>query len=79
MASSSMGSKEDGIASLKAPERAIYDLVTERGRIPREELIETLGVEISELERSFSVLRHMELLRGEKRADGGVDILPFDK
>ncbi|PLX40062.1 MAG: hypothetical protein C0608_10195 [Deltaproteobacteria bacterium] len=79
MASSSIGSKEDAVKALKEPELSLYNLVISKGRVPREEIAPKLGLEASELERAFSVLRHMELLRGEKRADNGVDILPFDK
>jgi len=79
MASSSIGSKDDAIKTLQEPERSLYNLVISKGRVPREEIAEKLGIENSKLERAFSVLRHMELLRGEKRADNGVDILPFDK
>jgi hypothetical protein len=35
-------------------------------------------VAVEEVRRALSVLRHMELLRGQKNADGGVDLVPFD-
>ena len=62
---------------LRGLEKALYDLVRERGRVPRELAAQLLDVEPNRLERAFSVLRHMELLRGQRRTDGGADYVPF--
>ena len=72
----SLNSGEDELRGL---EKAIYDLVVKRGRVPREELPGLLGVKPREVERAFAVLRHMELLRGQRRADGGADLVPFEQ
>jgi hypothetical protein len=72
------GAKESGgVGELKGLEKALYDLVTQRGRVPREEVSSLLGARSREVERAFSVLRHMELLRGQRREDGGADLVPF--
>jgi hypothetical protein len=46
--------------------------------VPFEALPKLLGVPESQIKRSFSTLRHMELLRGDKRSDGGADLVLFD-
>ncbi|GAB4267801.1 MAG: hypothetical protein Kow0092_21320 [Deferrisomatales bacterium] len=65
-------------AALRGLEKALYDLVRERGAVPKEEAAEQLGVRPREAERAFAVLRHMELLRARRRPDGGADWVPFD-
>jgi hypothetical protein len=73
------GAKDSGgTGELKGLEKALYDLVLKRGRVPKDDLSSLLGVRPTEVNRAFSVLRHMELLRGERRADGGADLVPFD-
>ncbi|MBI5014942.1 MAG: hypothetical protein HZB55_05550 [Deltaproteobacteria bacterium] len=72
------GAKDAGGAGeLKGLEKAIFDLVCSRGRVPKEEVASLLGVRATEVDRAFSVLRHMELLRGDRRSDGGADLVPF--
>lgn len=72
------GAKDSGGAGeLKGLEKALYELVSERGRVPKKEVPALLGVRPVEVERAFSVLRHMELLRGDRRPDGGADLVPF--
>lgn len=74
------GAKDTGGADeLRGLEKALFDLVSAQGRIPKEELPSLLGVKQVDLDRAFSVLRHMELLRGERRPDGGADVVPFGK
>ncbi|MDW7709624.1 MAG: hypothetical protein SCH98_04055 [Deferrisomatales bacterium] len=63
---------------LQGLEKALFDAVRERGRVPKEQAAPLLGVRPTELERAFAVLRHMELLRGQRREDGGVDYVPFE-
>ena len=64
-------------AELKGLEKSLFELVQERGRVPKEEVAKILGTRPTEVERAFSVLRHMELLRGQRREDGGADYVPF--
>ena len=67
-----------GEKHLKGLEKSIFDFVREKGAVPKEDLPGLLGVTMPEVERAFSVLRHMELLRGRRRPDGGADIIPFN-
>lgn len=78
MASGSFQTKADAVATLRGLEKKLYDLVVERGRLPREDLPEILQVPATEASRAMATLRHMELLRGDRRADGGADCVPFD-
>lgn len=64
-------------AELKGLEKALHDDVTANGHLAKEAAPAKLGATPAEIERAFSVLRHMELLRGRRRADGGVDFVPF--
>ena len=66
-----------GTDQLKGLEKALYNLVQKRGRVPKEDAASLLGVRFSEVERAISVLRHMELLRGQRRQDGGADLVLF--
>lgn len=78
MATGSFKTKADAVATLQGLEKRIYELVAGRGRVASEELPALLGVTMEEVRRAFSVLRHMELLRGERRSDGGSDVTGFD-
>ncbi len=71
------GADLEARSALKGTEKALYELVLARGRVPREEAPQALGVTPRELQRAFAVLRHMELLRGDRRPDGGADLVPF--
>ena len=62
---------------LKGLDKALYDLVLRKGEVRKEDVPSLLGVKPREVERAFSVLRHMELLRGRRRDDGGADYVPF--
>ena len=68
-----------GTGELRGLEKALFDLVSKRGRVPKEEIPGLLGVRAPELERAFAVLRHMELLRGDRRPDGGADLVLFER
>lgn len=70
---------QGGTGELKGLEKALFELVSRRGRVPKEELPTLLGVRMAEVERAFSVLRHMELVRADRRADGGVDLVLFER
>ncbi len=66
---------QTGTEGLNEMQKKIYDLVVSKGRISRDELLQTLGMSMENLERDFAVLRHCELLRGFKE-DG---VLYFTK
>lgn len=78
MASSSFQTKGDAIATLKGVERTLYELVVDKGGVPFEKLPELLGVTSGQVQRAYTTLRHMELLRGHRRGDGGAECVPFD-
>ncbi|TAL15577.1 hypothetical protein EPN96_12500 [bacterium] len=78
LAKGSFTSKADAASTLRGPEKELYELVKKRRRVSVEEAKESLSLGQNEIQKVFSVLRHMELLRGSKRADGGVDLLLFD-
>jgi len=77
MAKGSLKSTADAAAELRGLELKLYSLVKKEGRIASEQAPERLGVSAEEFKRAMSVLRHMELLRGDRRADGGADLVLF--
>ena len=60
-----------GVITLTAMQAEIVRILKETGGLEREALLEALGGQLtmSELEREFATLRHMEKARGEKRGD----------
>lgn len=57
---------QKGTEGLSEMQKRIYNLVVERGRISREDLLSTLSLSLAAFEREFAVLRHCELLRAFK-------------
>lgn len=78
MAKGSFSTTADAVATLKGLEKALYEQVRERGSVPVGAVPELLGVSAAEVKRAFSVLRHMELLRGRRNADASTDLVLFD-
>jgi hypothetical protein len=78
LATGAFSSKADAANSLLGVEKALYELVKDRRKIPSEEAARILGLEKDGVQKPFSVLRHMELLRGAKRTGGGIDFMLFD-
>ncbi len=60
---------QTGTEGLTELQKKIYDTVSERGKISREELTSCLNMTPHEMEREFAVLRHCELLRAFKESD----------
>jgi hypothetical protein len=60
-----------GAITLTPIQSEILRILKETGGLEREALLEALGgkLTMSELEREFSILRHMEKARGEKRGE----------
>jgi hypothetical protein len=77
MAKGSITSAADGAASLRGLEKRIFDLVCAEGKVRKADLAATLGATSEEVDRALAVLRHMELLRGQKEADGTVVVTGF--
>lgn len=67
----------EGTEGLTDLQKAMYELVVSEGGVKREEIAQKLGISEGEAENQFALLRHCELLKGQKRADG-VYIVPFD-
>ena len=55
----------------------ILEVVRKHGELSREDLLSETGFEENVLQREFATLRHMEILRGEKKDDGSVVIKAF--
>ena len=79
MAKGSMGTTADGVASLQGLEKSIYELVCDRGKIPKMDLPGLVEARPDQVDRALAVLRHMELLRGEKGPDGRVFCVRFSE
>ncbi|TLN25993.1 hypothetical protein FDZ71_01020 [bacterium] len=77
MATSGFSSRADAAKTLRGVEKALYELVGDKGKVRSREAEKILGLSEEEIKRAFSVLRHMELLRAAKNPSGGVDLIPF--
>lgn len=63
----------DGLTDLQ---KAIYEFVISKGGAKKEEIAEKFGISLLETENQFALLRHCELLKGQKRSNG-VYFVPF--
>ena len=63
--------KSGGFTKLTPLQEEILRILKETGGVEPKDLPEKLSedIELSELEREFAALRHMEKVRGEKRGD----------
>lgn len=77
MAKGAMATSGEGATELRGLEKALCELVTQRGRVPKRDLPGLLGATAADIDRAFAVLRHMELLRGDRQPDGSADLVPF--
>lgn len=77
MAKGSLKTVADAEASLQGLEKRIYDLVCAEGKVRKSDLPAVLEVTFEQVERATAVLRHMELLRGQKDPDGTIFITRF--
>jgi len=65
-----------GGLNLTPRQQQLYDLVKEKGEVPKQEAARLLGLSEDELQREFAVLRHLEMLRACKK-DEGIFLIPF--
>ena len=79
MATGSLTSRADAVAALKGNEKALYALLQAEGRVAMEAAPGRLGIGPDELRRALATLRHMELVRADRRDDGGADLVLFDE
>ena len=64
---------QSGTDGLTPLQKRIYDLICEKGKILREELMASFELPQWEMEKQFAVLRHCELIRATKE-DGKIYI-----
>ncbi|AKB77038.1 hypothetical protein MSHOH_0555 [Methanosarcina horonobensis HB-1 = JCM 15518] len=67
----------EGTEGLTELQKAIYDFIVSRGGAKKEEIAEKFGISARETENQFALLRHCELVKGQKRTDG-VYLVPFE-
>jgi len=65
-----------GAEGLTAVQKEIYDFIVSAGGATREEIAKEFDLPHEELDNQFAILRHCELVKGQKR-DDGVYIVPF--
>lgn len=66
-----------GTEGLTDLQKAIYEFIVSMGGVKREEIAKKFGISAREAENQFALLRHCELVKGQKRADG-VYLVPFE-
>ncbi len=66
-----------GAEGLTDVQREIYEFIVSGGGATREEIARRFALPADELENEFAILRHCELVKGQKREDG-VYIVPFE-
>ena len=54
---------------LTAEQQELLDLIKKNGPLTAEEICTELSIDISEFQRNFATLRHMELARGFKKGE----------
>ena len=54
---------------LTAEQQQLLDLIKKIGPLTAEEICAELSIDLSEFQRNFATLRHMELARGFKKAE----------
>ena len=57
-------------------QRAIYEFIKSRGKATIEELVSTFHLSPRELDNQIAILRHCELVKGQKKNDA-VFLVPF--
>ena len=66
-----------GAEGLTDLQRELYNFIVSRGGATREEIANEFALPPEELENQFAILRHCELVKGQKREDG-VYIVAFE-
>ncbi len=78
LAKGAMATLAEGEGSLRGLEKELLDLVRARGAVPKPAAPGLLNARPTEVERAFSVLRHMELLRARRVEGGPPEYVAFD-
>lgn len=66
-----------GAEGLTDVQKEIYEFIISKGGAKREEIAKRFDLPPEELENQFAILRHCELVKGQKREDG-VYIVAFE-
>jgi len=66
-----------GAEGLTDIQKEIYEFIISKGGAKREEIAKEFDLPPDELENQFAILRHCELVKGQKR-DDGVYIVAFE-
>jgi late competence protein required for DNA uptake (superfamily II DNA/RNA helicase) len=64
------GAGLEGTEGLTELQKAIYDFIVSSGGAKKEEIAKKFAISILEAENQFALLRHCELVKGQKRVDG---------
>jgi len=78
LAKGAMATSAEGDRSLRGLEKDLLELVRARGAVPKPAAPGLLEARPAEVERAFSVLRHMELLRARRVEGGAPEYVLFD-
>lgn len=70
------GAGLEGTQGLTDLQKAIYEFIVSSSGVKKEEISKKFGISQIEAENQFALLRHCELVKGQKRADG-VYLVPF--
>ena len=68
----------EGVEGLTDLQKSIYEFILAKGGATREEIASEIEISERELENQFAILRHCELLKGQKREDG-IYLVPFEE
>jgi len=58
--------EDEGLNELQ---KAIYELVKNKGKVTREEVMGNFNLSEQEIQKHFAILRHCELVKGHKEGD----------
>ncbi len=60
---------QTGTDGLLPIQKQIYNLIKEKGKVTRQQVVDDLNIPDWELEKQIAVLRHCELVKGKKEED----------
>jgi hypothetical protein len=66
----------EGTEGLTELQKAIYEFIVSSGGVKKEEIAQKFSISLLETENQFALLRHCELVKGQKRVDG-IYLVPF--
>ena len=66
----------EGTEGLTELQKAIYEFIVSSGGGKKEEIAQKFSISLLETENQFALLRHCELVKGQKRVDG-IYLVPF--